>query len=405
MGKPIVFSEARIKALKPPEPGPGGKYRQVYHKDKTFPGLQVCVTSSGAKSYYFVRRMDGKPTRVMLGTVAQLSVDDARKAAAKRAAEVAGGKNPQVEHRARQHEPTLQDLWKQWQLYATAHKKPRSVAEDKRQFDKFLTPWAGRRLSSIRKADVQELHSRIGRDNGPYQANRVLALLRSMFNRADTLGYRGDNPAAGVKMFREESRDRFLQAGEMEAFLTALDAEPPTFRDFFLLALLTGARRSNVQAMRWADLDLAGDFWRIPETKGGMVVVVPLVAPAVAILAARRGHANGAEWVFPSHGRAGHIMDPKASWKRVLAAAKLADLRVHDLRRSVGSWMAGQNVSLTIIGKVLGHKTSQATMIYSRVAMDPQRDALNAATSAMMAAGKPKLLTGPQQEGSDDGQA
>ena len=111
MGKAIVFSEPRIKALKAPDPGPGGKYRQVYYKDKTFPGLQVCVTSSGSKSYYFVRRIDGRPTRVLLGAVAQLSVDDARKAAAKRAGEVAGGKNPQAEHRARQHEPTLKDLW------------------------------------------------------------------------------------------------------------------------------------------------------------------------------------------------------------------------------------------------------------------------------------------------------
>ena len=291
-------------------------------------------------------------------------------------------------------------------MYASAHKKPRSVAEDERQFEKFLAPWASRRLSTIKKADVQALHSRIGvgyeeqvkdktvRRGGTYAANRVLALLRAMLNKADEIGYRGDNPAAGVKMFREQSRDRFLQPAEMEAFLTALAAEPPLFKDFFLMALLTGARRSSVQAMRWADLDLEGRFWRIPETKGGMVVVVPLVVPAVAILAARREHANGSEWVFPSHGRAGHIMDPKAAWKRVLARAKLADLRVHDLRRSVGSWMAGQNVSLTIIGKVLGHKTPQATAIYARVAMDPQRAAMDAATTAMLTAGKQtKLLT------------
>ncbi len=56
--------------------------------------------------------------------------------------------------------------------------------------------------------------------------------------------------------------------------------------------------------------------------------------------------------------------------------------------------MAGQNVSLAIIGKVLGHTTPQATMIYARLATDPQRAAMEGATTAMLAAGKQtKLLT------------
>ncbi len=146
--------------------------------------------------------------------------------------------------------------------------------------------------------------------------------------------------------------------------------------------------------MKWIDLDLLARYWRIPETKSGSVVVVPLVAPAVAILENRRKSANGCPWVFPGHRKGDHLRSPKDSWERILKAAKLDNLRPHDLRRSLGSWMAGQNVSLTIIGKVLGHKTPQATMIYSRLAMDPQRHAMDAATNAMLAAGKQtKMLT------------
>ncbi len=171
-------------------------------------------------------------------------------------------------------------------------------------------------------------------------------------------------------MFKEQSRDRFLQPDELKAFFTALDAEQPLFRDFFALGLLTGARRANLQAMRWADMDLDAGFWRIPETKGGIPVVVPLVEAALSILRARRESADGSEYVFPGR-RGGHLTEPKGSWKRICTAAGLADLRPHDLRRSLGSWMAGQNVSLTIIGRVLGHKSSAATMIYSRVALGP----------------------------------
>ena len=395
MGKAIVFSEARIKALKPPAAD------RVYVKDKTQPGLQVCVTSAGTKTFYFVRRIDGRPTRVLLGACKDISVDQAREAAQIKAGQVASGRNPQTERRERRQEPTLGDLYAHWLIYATAHKKASSVKEDEALWGRYLKPWTGRRLSTVKKADVQAEHARLGRECGIYAANRMLALLRAMLNKADDIGYRGDNAAKGVKMFAERSRDRFLQPHEMEAFLTALDAAPDPFRDFFLLALLTGARSCNVKAMRWEDIDLEGRFWKLPETKANMAVVVPLVAPAVALLEARRHRMNGSPWVFPSHGKTGHLAEPATAWRRILAAAKLQDLRIHDLRRSVGSWMAGRNVSLTIIGKVLGHKTSQATLIYSRVALDPQREALDGATAAMLAAGKPKLLT---KEGTDNGE-
>ena len=83
-----------------------------------------------------------------------------------------------------------------------------------------------------------------------------------------------------------------------------------------------------------------------------------------------------------------HLQEPKKPWKRILENAGLTDFRVHDLRRSLGSWMAGQNVSLTIVGKVLGHKSPQATAIYAQLALDPQRQAMEAATAAMLTAGK-----------------
>ena len=92
---------------------------------------------------------------------------------------------------------------------------------------------------------------------------------------------------------------RFLHPDELKAFFTALSAEIPLFRDFFAVCLLTGARKSNVLSMRWTDLDLHAGYWRIPETKNNTVVVVPLVAPAVAILQARKEAADGSPWVFP----------------------------------------------------------------------------------------------------------
>ncbi len=301
-------------------------------------------------------------------------------------------RNPQAERRARRQEPTLEKLWEHWLLYAEAHKKPLSVNGDRLNYAKHLAKWKNRRLSAIRKTDVQALHSEIGASSGPYAANRVLALLRAMLNKADELGYRGTNPAARITKFREQSRDRFLQPHEMERFMVALAAEKSIFRDFFVMCLLTGARKNNVQTMAWADVDLDGRFWKIPETKAGMAVIVPLVPAALEILKMRQVDANGCPYVFPGRRRGDHLREPRETWKHICAAAGLSDLHIHDLRRSLGSWMAGQNVSLQIIGKALGHRTPQATAIYSRLSLDPVRAAVEGAATAMLTAGKQTKL-------------
>jgi integrase len=139
--------------------------------------------------------------------------------------------------------------------------------------------------------------------------------------------------------------------------------------------------------MRWDDIDFRAGFWRIPDTKSGQPVVVPLVGPVMQLLAARRNASNGSQWVFPSHGKTGHIVEPKSAWKRIITRAGLSDVRPHDLRRSLGSWMAMTGSSLPVVGKMLGHSQPSTTAIYARLAVDPIRIAAEAATAAMMDAG------------------
>jgi integrase len=91
--------------------------------------------------------------------------------------------------------------------------------------------------------------------------------------------------------------------------------------------------------------------------------------------------------VFPGRGRSGHVMEPKSAWKRILKRAELADLRLHDLRRTLGSWQAATGASLPIIGKSLGHNSLQATKIYAQLDLDPVRAAVTQATDAMLLAG------------------
>lgn len=116
-----------------------------------------------------------------------------------------------------------------------------------------LSHWKNRRLSHISMADVKGLHAKIGKNSGHYQANRVLALLKVMFNKAIDWGmFELSNPAQRIKQYKEVSRDRFLQPDELQSFFEAVaDEENETIRDYILISLLTGARRSNVLAMQW----------------------------------------------------------------------------------------------------------------------------------------------------------
>ena len=172
---------------------------------------------------------------------------------------------------------------------------------------------------------------------------------------------------------------------ELTPFFTALsESTNEIMRDFFLLALLTGARRANVSAMRWADIDLVAGVWRIAKTKNGTPQTVTLSPEAVTVLESRK--AGGGEFVFPGEGTTKHIVEPKKAWATLLKAAGIENLRIHDLRRTLGSWQARTGASLPIIGKSLNHKTHQATAIYARLDLDPVRQSVNTATAAMMEA-------------------
>jgi integrase len=128
---------------------------------------------------------------------------------------------------------------------------------------------------------------------------------------------------------------------------------------------------------------------RLPDTKSGDPVTIHLAKPALEILARRVLNADGCPWVFPGgkKNRAGHLVDPKGAWTRLLTASGLKDLRMHDLRRSLGSWQAAGGASLQVIGKSLGHKSQQSTAVYARLNLDPVRTSVNGAVEAMLAAG------------------
>lgn len=391
MNKTINFTKDALQGI----PTPVAGKREVYRDTKTT-GLQIRVTDTGVKTFSVYRRIKGgSPERITLGRWPTMTIEQARKQAARINAEIEEGANPAEVKRVVRGEMTFAELFKEFgERHGMAKKSWRT---DLCNFKNHLAPIHTKKLSAVTKADVSRLLSDLDKDGkSGATLNNIRALISSVYGRAIEWGYADHNPVSGVRTRIKVKRDRFLQADELPRFFKSLAEEPnETFRDFILLSLLTGARRANLLAMRWQDVNLAEHVWRIQETKNGTPQNVTLSPEAVSILQARKKTAEKlAVFVFPGSGASGHIEEPKKAVIRVMERAGIPygrgvenGVTLHDLRRTLGSWQAKTGASLAIIGKSLNHKSQQATAIYARLDLDPVRQSVNTATAAMMEAG------------------
>lgn len=377
----LRFTKKALESIDPPEKG------RTWYRDSESKGLQLCATAAGKKAFYLVRWANGKQRFIKLADFPEISVHEARKLAEEHSAALLKGEEPNA---PKADKMTFGELFARYmEGYARPHKK--TWQEDQRKHDTLFPGWDSKRVDSITRDQVTRFHAKLGKERGPYLANRCLALLSVVFSYGrDTLRLNIENPCRGVKKFKEQSRERFLDADELRRFFEALssDQTPEQWRDFFALALWTGARRNNVQSMKWEHIDLRAGLWEIPgaEFKNGEPFKVVLTEPAVEILTRRKLDSDGkSPFVFPADSATGHIVEPWKAWARILERAELRNLTIHDLRRTLGSHMAASGASLQVIGRTLGHKDTATTAIYSRLNLDPVRASLTTATAGMLA--------------------
>ncbi len=376
------FSFTKTLLQKLPLPARG---KRAYYHDTKVKGLSLAVTANGTLSFVVYRKIQGRPERILLGHYPVLDIEDARRLALETQAAIARGEHPGDARRRTRQEPSFAEFFEE---YLALHAKPRKKtwAEDAAQFRRYLQPLVNCKLSAIRQNDIHGLHVAVGAEHGQYAANRMLALLKTVFTQACNWGRVAANPADGVAPFREKSRERFLQPQEFPKLFQALADEPDDgLRDYVLLSLFTGARRANMLAMRWREIDFQAASWHIPDTKNGTAHLIALAPSALALLQQRRQRVLG-EFVFPARSATGHKINPQKGWQRILARAGIEDLRLHDLRRSLGSWQAATGANLAVIGKSLNHKDMKSTQVYARLNLEPVRQSVETAIDAMLAA-------------------
>jgi integrase len=312
-----------------------------------------------------MRRNEGKLAKVTLGRangMAALTPDDAREMALGQAS----GKDEKPE------KMTFSALWKKWLGTKRPGMRENTLIQIMNREKRLLAAFGGNRLTSITVADVEKY--KYGMSDRKIAVNRDIQWAGICFNWGiASCGISCGNPFKKVKRFPEEQRKRILQGEELSRFLVALNAHPLEWvRDFFKLALLTGARKSNLIDMSRDQIDLARAVWTIPALsfKGKRDFDVPLLPPAIDII--RRRLSKGGEKVFKFNAR----NTPDRYFREICAAAGIAKLTTHDLRRTVGSAMAAQGLSIQVIAKVLGHANSKTSEIYSIIADGAARDAM-----------------------------
>jgi integrase len=302
--------------------------------------------------------------------------------------------------------------------YAKPHKK--SWKDDERRINNRILPqWRNRQVSTITKREITALHQKIG-STRPYEANRMVELLSKMFSLAKDWGFidqQAINPASGITAFKEEKRDRWVTPEELPKLAQAIEEdENPYARHALWLYLLTGVRKSELLSAKWEYIDWVRKEIRIPETKTGKVHHLPLSGPAVTILEGI-SRVDKNPHILPGVKAGSHMVNIDKPWRRIRARATvklwaqhpqtsqliagmtenlrreptykevletadtdlppgIEDVRLHDLRRTVGSWMAQRGNSLHLIGKVLNHSNSATTAVYARFGQDQLRAAL-----------------------------
>lgn len=352
--------------------------------DQKLPGLGLRVSAAGVKSWFFMYRPPGlsKKARLTLGRYPAFSLADAREWAQALSLRVQRGEDPREEKREHEASMTFGAFADEYiERYAKLHK--RSWREDQRVINRDLKPiWSHVKAQDIKRRDVIQLLDKIVARGSPIQANRVLALVRKMFNWGigrDIIEY---NPCHQVKApAKERQRDRVLSESECQALWGAFENQDTLMGAIFKLRLLTAQRGGEVVSMRWDDIDLENAWWTIPgeRSKNGKSHRVPLSEKVVEILCDVRTLARKSDWVFPSPLRSlDHIDHVQKAVERIRQHSGVEDFVAHDLRRTAASYMTSMGISRLVVSKILNHAEPGITRVYDRYSYDKEkREALD----------------------------
>lgn len=397
----------------------------IYDSDLRGFGLKLLPPSSknpaGVRSWILEYRPGNggrgvAKRRIVLGSVASLTPEQARDAAKTMLANVRLGADPSASRAEKRRAATVAELSVTYAAQTNPLRKPRTVETYTGYWSKHIIPAIGATpAASVTRADIVRLHRATGA-SAKVTANRIVTLLAHFYGWAADNGHvpKDHNPARGIERFKESGKERFLTPEELgrlgaairmaetvgvqwEARSKHAPTDPanravkisPDAAAAIRLLIFTGARLREILHLEWQHIDFSRQMIFLPDSKSGKKPIV-LGTPAVAILetlhreavyVARQVDPEASQplsrYVFPTGDLRRPKHDLQRPWKLIQRAAGLEGVRLHDLRHSFASVGAGAGLGLPIIGKLLGHGDVKTTARYAHLDADPLRRANN----------------------------
>lgn len=331
---------------------------QKIYRDDQLPGFGL-VVGSKSKTYIVEARVGGKNVRCTVGRATLLSAEVARQKAKGLLGEMAEGRNPNAKKKAQSAaELTLGEAFRAF--FAARTLAAVTVDGYQRTVDLYLVDWKAKALAKISRDMVLARHQKLSAERGGVTANNVMRHLRSVYNFAAASHEElPPNPVGIMRQARQWAKERrrqsYVSQHQLPAWWQAVMAETDDARDVLLVALFTGMRRSEVVTLRWAYLDLPGGLLRLPKTKNGDPLELPLSGFLVELLKGRQEGAGGSEWIFPGTGRTGHLTEVKSFIRRVKAVSGV-EFTMHDLRRTFITVAESLDLSAYALKRLVNHR-------------------------------------------------
>jgi integrase len=381
--EPANLTDLKVRSLKP---APEGEYIQG---DTQVPGFGVRVRPSGSAAYVVMKRLPGdtKPTRVTLGRVGDVTLQEARERARGAAAAVRQGidvnlqKRQALDSRRAERATTMRVRSETgyspgtFGELATRYMKRECTrlargAEIERLVRRELMPQLGnRRLAELRRRDLNEIANAIVESGRPAAAHKVREIGKRITSWADNEELIDRDPfEGGSNPVRREERARVLSPPEIAALWQAWKTMGAPMGAFMRFALVTGQRRTEIATMERSELDLEGRLWSIPaeKAKNRRAHLVPLSGLAIEIL----GDVPVFDDRFVFSTRPGtHISGFSKAKVRAARLSGVLDWRLHDLRRTAATQLAELGVAHPVVSKLLNHSprgVMGVTSIYNR---------------------------------------
>ena len=363
--------------------------------DDELPGFGLRVFASGKRSYLIQYRAQGRTRRYTIGLHGVWTAELARQEAKVQLGRIAAGDNPAEERQLDHKAITVKELCDLYLADLKAGlilgkgnrpKKATTISTDTGRITRHIIPLIGtRRVKDLTKADInkvlkdimagktavsvktKKLRGKAIVRGGAGTATRTVGLLGGILTYAVEAGILDVNPAHGLRKPKDNVRDRRLSDAEYR-ILGRILREAVAGEQYAMTAeiirqiALTGCRRMEIIALRWADVDVEGSCLRLRDSKEGKSTR-PIGLPVVEALEARRADVGGS-YVFPGFGDDNAFGGFPRHWDKIFAGTELEGITAHVLRHSFASIANDLGFTEVTIAALVGHSKGSVTSKY-----------------------------------------